>query len=191
MKEGKKVLNTKTLIILVIALLLVASAIGYTVAKYVTTDSSNYSARVAKWDVSVQKASTSLDLFSYVDSGVDYDGKGDERIIAPGTTGSFIYELTNSSEVNASYQVNYTLDEKGVYLQWSADGVTWTDDLNDVTSTAIAMGETVEKKIYWKWAFENDGIAVGQNDVNDTKLGIAGAAAPSLTIEVIFTQEND
>lgn len=190
MKEGKKVLNTRTLIILVIALLLVASAVGYTVAKYVTSDSSNYTARVAKWDVSVKKAAASVDLFAYTDEAVDYDGNGNENVIAPGTSGSFSYELTNNSEVKASYQVIYTLDEAGVYLQWSEDGINWTDDLADVTGASIAMGETVEKKIYWKWAFEGDGAAAGQNDVSDTDLGIAGTAKPTLKIEVVFTQED-
>lgn len=189
-KEGKKQFNSKTLIILVIALLLVASAVGYTIARYVTTDSQYHTARVAKWDVNVQKATASFNLFDYVDASVDYDGNGSELVIAPGTTGSFSYELTNSSEVKASYQVNYTSDEAGVFLQWSVDGINWTDDIADIATTNIAMGETVEKTIYWKWAFESDGIAAGQSDISDTNLGIAGTATPNITIEVIFTQED-
>lgn len=190
MKGMKKVLSTKMLVVIIVGLLLIASAVGYTVAKYVTTDNSVYTARVAKWDVSVEKASTSLELFAYADANVDIDGNGTERVIAPGTSGSFEYELTNSSEVTASYMVDYTADEAGVFLQWSIDGINWTNDLSDVVNTEIAMGATVTERVYWKWAFESDTIAEGQNDVSDTNLGLAGTATPSLTIDVTFVQEN-
>lgn len=192
MKTSKKNLSTKTLVVLILALLLIASAVGYTVAKYISESSDQYSARVAVWDVSAKKATTSVDLFSYTSDTIDVDGNGTEKVIAPGAEGSFSYELTNDSEVAATYAVNYTAEENGVYLQYSVDGTTWTDNLTDITATEIDMGETVTKVIYWKWAFEAEStpVAAGQSDVNDTNLGIAGTATPSITIVVTFVQEN-
>ena len=188
--KTKKFLSTKILVLLIVFLLLIASAVGYTISKYVSANSQTYTARVAKWDVSAQKASTSLDLFSYASANVATSGT--ENIIAPGATGSFSYDLTNNSEVAATYAVVYNANEAGVYLQWSVDGTTWTDNLSDITTTEIAMGATVTKVIYWKWAFEAETtpIAAGQSNVNDTNLGISGTATPSLTIDVTFVQED-
>jgi len=191
MKGTKRFLNSKIAILLIVCLFVVAGAVGLTVSKYVSANqSSTYVARVAKWDVSVGKALTSVDVFEHADANVDYDGNGTEKIIAPGTTGLFTYELTNNSEVAATYAVQYDVDEAGVYLQWSTDGTNWTNDLTSISKTAIAMGETVSKQIYWKWAFEAEAtpIAEGQSDENDTMLGVAGTATPSVTIDVTFEQ---
>ncbi|MDD4839367.1 MAG: hypothetical protein PHE93_01680 [Clostridia bacterium] len=191
MKGTKRFLNSKIAILLIVCLFVVAGAVGLTVSKYVSANqSSTYVARVAKWDVSVGKALTSVDVFEHTDANVDYDGNGTEKIIAPGTTGLFTYELTNNAEVAATYAVQYDVDEAGVYLQWSTDGTNWTNDLTSISKTAIAMGETVSKQIYWKWAFEAEAtpIAEGQSDENDTMLGVAGTATPSVTIDVTFEQ---
>lgn len=176
------------LIVLIVALMVIAAAVTYTVAKYITTENNQYGTRVAKWDVSVEKASSSFDLFATAAAT-----EGSENIIAPGTEGAFTYELTNNSEVKASYSVAYTVSEAGVYLIWSVDGVNWSDNLADISGVAIDMGETVSNTIYWKWSFEGASSAVsnGQTDANDTALGLGGIASPNVGIAVTFVQVSE
>lgn len=193
----------------IISLLLVACMatmcfVGGTFAKYTSTVSAKDAVRVASWNVKASDLAgtgvfaaeaATVDLFqTYEDTNVDVDGEGDEIVIAPGTTGSFKFTLTNASEVTVRYAINYTVDEKEVPIQWSVDGgTTWTTDLADVAasqSTELAFGAAAQTiTVQWKWAFEANTIETGQSDVEDTKLGAAQTLAePTVTIAVTFTQ---
>ena len=199
----KKIRTMRAAALLLVLTLMTSCFVGGTFAKYVSTVTGSDTARVAKWaftadsgsgdtDIDLTTAKTfEFDLFECVDANVDVDGAGDEHVIAPGTSGDISVELTNASEVNAEYTIDYTVDEAGVYIQWSTDGSTWVDEfpLTDVTTpTPINMGASTTITVYWKWAFNGDGIAAGQSDANDTTLGIAGSAAPSVTATVTVTQ---
>lgn len=186
--------------------LVAAALVADTYAKYTTTVSGSDTAIVAKWDVSDGDALANFDIFDvskiYDTNGVtDYTAAGTSDtdvktgttngIIAPGTWGKFSYTLSNDSEVTVAYAVDYTVDEKGVYLQWSTDGTTWTDDLADVTATKIDIDSDKEITVYWKWAYEAETtpVAAGQTDAADTTLGEATTAAqPTITVDVTFTQ---
>ncbi len=207
MKKENKLEKFVTFVILiaVIAVILIAS----TYAKYTKEAAGSDTAVVADWDVSIGFGSGTFDIFD-VSKIYDTDGVTNfatatgasdddvatgttDGIIAPGTWGKFSYTLSNNSQVNATYAVDYTVDEAGVYLLWSTDGTTWTDNLADIPAsdaTKIPMGTTDKKiDIYWKWAFEADSKAVGQSDVNDTALGEATTLAkPKIDISVTFTQ---
>jgi len=207
-KGGKQMRENKfkkfvafALLITVIAIILIAS----TYAKYTKEAAGDDTAIVAKWGVGTDLTSGTFDIFDvskiYDTKGVtDYtqDGTADSDvktgtthgIIAPGTWGKFSYELSNESQVSATYEVDYTVDEDGVYLLWSTDGTTWTDDLADIPATTIPVGTTDEQiDIYWKWSFEADSTAAGQSDANDTALGEADTLAqPTIDIKVTFTQ---
>lgn len=202
MKENKlRKFIAFVLLITVIAVILMAG----TYAKYTKEASGDDTAIVAKWDLGSDFTSDTFNIFDvskiYDTKGVtDFtqDGTSDtdvktgttHGIIAPGTWGKFSYELSNNSQVNATYEVDYTVDEAGVYLLWSTDGTTWTDDLADVTATSIPMGTTdMQIDLYWKWSFEADSKAAGQSDENDTALGEADTLAePTIDIKVTFTQ---
>jgi len=198
MKKENQLVKFTTLVLLIT--IVAISLVSGTYAKYTSTVSGSDTAIVAKWDVSAENvSSTTVDIFAeskiYDTNGVvdgdvtaltatdDADVKnaeeGNNGIIAPGTWGKFSYVLSNNSDVNATYAVDYTVANAGVPLKWSIDGKTWADDLADVEATNINMADadkTVD--IYWMWAFDGD----------DTALGTAGTAAPSITIEVTFEQ---
>ena len=184
--------------VLLILTLLTTSVISGTFAKYTSTASGSDTARVAKWsfkvggtDIATTNTIT-FNLFSTIneeDTTTDETDVKDGKIIAPGTGGSFGVVLTNASEVNATYAVACTADEKTVPLQWSVDGVNWVNDIAalDISATAINMGATANVSLYWKWAF-NDETVTGKNDTIDTELGKVGTAEPTVTLTITATQ---
>ncbi len=201
-EKGDNRLVKFTLLVLLLTILAMCLVFG-TYAKYTTTFSGNDSAVVAKWVVSDGGALANLDIFDvskiYDTEGTDYANGVDDTdvingtdngIIAPGTWGFFTYNLSNDSDVTATYEIDYTVDEKGVYLLWSVDGgTTWTDDLADVTATTLNVGEDVDVTVHWKWSFEADTTAAGQTDAADTALGMAAQpASPTMAIKATFTQ---
>lgn len=114
MKKNKMMRLASALLILV---LLTTSIIGGTFAKYATTDSSQDTARVAKWGVVIEVSS---DLFKseYTGDTTGYEAKAtvktsdaDTKLVAPGTTGKGL-EITNTatSEPEVSYEMRIKLD---------------------------------------------------------------------------------
>ncbi len=189
--------------VLLVAVLLSTCAISGTFAKYTSESTANDTARVAKWNFTVGNDTITtaetftFDLFTtaYTEENVDKDGlENNSVVIAPGTTGSATVALTNGSEVNATYAVEFSANESGVPLQWSVDGTEWVNSIGDlnIASTAINMGGSATISIHWKWAFETDTV-VGEDQSNDkdTALGTAATLAEvSFTATVTVTQVN-
>lgn len=185
-----------TMLVLILTMLSLC-LVSNTYAKYTSTFAGSDTAIVAKWDVSAGDASTTIDLFNsskiYDTNGVtDYTQGGTDDtdvtngtadgIIAPGTWGSFSYSVSNNSDVNATYTVDYTVTAANVPLEWSVDGSTWSTNLSNVSTTALNMGATANVTVYWRWAFNGD-------DSADTALGTATTLArPEVTITTTFTQ---
>ena len=185
-----------TMLVLILTMLSLC-LVSNTYAKYTSTFAGSDTAIVAKWDVSAGDASTTIDLFNsskiYDTNGVtDYTQGGTDDadvkngtadgIIAPGTWGSFSYTVSNNSDVNATYTVDYTVTAANVPLEWSVDGSTWSTNLSNVSTTALNMGTTENVTVYWRWAFNGD-------DTADTTLGTATTLArPEVTITTTFTQ---
>ena len=185
-----------TMLVLILTMLSLC-LVSNTYAKYTSTFAGSDTAIVAKWDVSAGDASTTIDLFNsskiYDTNGVtDYTQVGTDDtdvtngtadgIIAPGTWGSFSYSVSNNSDVNATYTVDYTVTAANVPLEWSVDGSTWSTNLSNVSTTALNMGATANVTVYWRWAFNGD-------DSADTALGTATTLArPEVTITTTFTQ---
>lgn len=185
-----------TMLVLILTMLSLC-LVSNTYAKYTSTFAGTDTAIVAKWDVSAGNASTTIDLFNsskiYDTNGVtDYTQGGTDDtdvtngtadgIIAPGTWGSFSYSVSNNSDVNATYTVDYIVTAANVPLEWSVDGSTWSTNLSNVSTTALNMGATANVTVYWRWAFNGD-------DAADTTLGTATTLArPEVTITTTFTQ---
>lgn len=185
-----------TMLVLILTMLSLC-LVSNTYAKYTSTFAGSDTAIVAKWDVSAGDASTTIDLFNsskiYDTNGVtDYTQGGTDDtdvtngtadgIIAPGTWGSFSYSVSNNSDVNATYTVDYTVTAANVPLEWSVDGSTWSTNLSNVSTTALNMGATANVTVYWRWVFNGD-------DTADTTLGTATTLArPEVTITTTFTQ---
>lgn len=181
--------------------ILTSCLVSNTYAKYTTTVDASDTAIVAKWNVSAEEISQNFSIFDvssiYDTKDADYTNGVDDTdvkngttdgIIAPGTWGKFAFTLENTSEVNATYTIDYTVDEAGVYLLWSVDGGnTWTDDLEDVTDGTLDVNSDESITVHWKWAFESG--ADGQTDEADTALGNSTTdIKPSITINATFTQ---
>lgn len=173
--------------------------VSSTFAKYTSTVTGTGTARVAKWDVTVngQKETAEVDVFTHADANTMVTGADGKKIIAPGTQGSFNVVLSNKSEVTAAFDMSATtVNEAGVPLQWSVDGTNWEDDFADLgvaglTGNIAIGGADVTKTFYWKWAFDaTDNPADGQTDATDTTLGIAGTATPTVSLSAVFTQVN-
>ena len=180
---------------LLVAVLLTTCAISGTFAKYTSKVEGTDAARVAEF--TVDSTVDEIDIFAVskiydTKDNADFTVKADDTdvangttdgIIAPGTWGEFTFEVTDASEVTVNYAIDYTVNEAGVPLQWSVDGgATWTEDLADVSATVLNASASIT--VMWKWDYS----VSADGDTADTTLGVAGTAAPSVKIEVTFTQ---
>ena len=188
--------------------MIVLCLVSGTFAKYTSYFTAEDMAVVAKWEVADGDIERTFDIFKsskiydtkeanyaagaadtdvfQVEAGTDepeQDGK-----IAPGTWGSFTYQLTNKSEVTVNYDVAYTAVEADVPLVWSLnpeDG--WVDDVEELNVNETFTGDTKDITLYWQWAFEDGTEAT---DEADTALGarLEEDITPMITLEVTFTQ---
>jgi hypothetical protein len=192
MKNNKTVkFMALVLFVTILAIILVSG----TYAKYTTSATGSDTATVAKWSIklgnediakSTEKTFT-IDLFSTI---TNTDGseeknvkKTDGTLIAPGTMGSFtLASLKNESEVNAKYNVTYTLaNESGVPLEFTTnkdDESSWKSDFTaiNVSNESLATDATATTAtVYWRWAFTKDTA----RDTSDTTLG---TTTPTVTL---------
>lgn len=183
-----------TLLIAMIALVLVSG----TYAKYTSSASGSDTARVAKWSFNVgendivAKDTFTFDLFKTI---TDTDEKTEtdvvsanaDKVIAPGTSGSFDLVLENKSETSAKYGITYTVtNTASIPVQFSVNGKDWTDNLANVvesdTDTKLAANNgTKTITIQWKWAYDGD-------DTTDVNLGKVGTAKLIVQADVTATQ---
>ena len=183
-----------TLLIAMITLVLVSG----TYAKYTSSASGSDTARVAKWSFTVggtdivAENTFTFDLFKTIK---DTDGKTEtdvvsanaDKVIAPGTSGSFDLVLENKSETSAKYGITYTVtNTASIPVQFSVNGKDWTDNLANVvesdTDTKLAANNgTKTITIQWKWAYDGD-------DTTDVNLGKVGTAKLIVQADVTATQ---
>ena len=182
---------------LLVAVLLTTCAISGTFAKYVSTSTGTDSARVALWKVELEDAAIAdtftFDLFNTVkdsnvtDNETDVKAGEGETIIAPGTSGSFEINLENASEVNAEYDIAYTVtNEDDIPVEFKIGEGEWTSDLAtlDATDVEFNMGATASVTVQWRWAYYVNETA----DAADTELGLDGSATITVDADVTVTQ---
>ncbi len=186
--------------VLLLALVLITSCfVGGTFAKYTSSATANSAtATVAKWSFKVEGTEIAVtgtaptitfDLFSTIKDSNGTDNESDVVTgkIAPGTSGSFVLNVQNSSEVTAKYSIDFTVDKKNVPaavtlpIKFSTDGNTWADDLTDISNAQLAAGASAtDVTVQWKWEFDGD----------HTALGIAAqTAAPTVQVTASITAE--
>lgn len=185
------------------AALLSTCAISGTFAKYTTSSTVTATATVAKWDIElndkdITSTEITFDLFNTV-CDLDADGNvtaGTQdsdvttgKLIAPGTGGMFAFKITNSSEVTAKYEIDFSATLNSVPLEFSADNSNWEtsidglDILNDNAKTVNIDKSDDSVKIYWRWKFEDN------RDTDDTTLGTAETPAQvTVTAKITATQ---
>lgn len=198
--------------LLLVAVLVTSYSVSGTYAKYTSKfQSATDTARVAAWafEIDDQAAANNFefDLFNTVNDTKDSQAEGDvatdESIIAPGTEGEFEIKLENLSEVNAKYEIDYTVERTAaIPVEFSVDnGTTWTTDLVDVAAVEDLENEaqTVLNKdggnktitVLWRWAFEganSSNYTSTQTDTTDTALGITGTDTITVSALVTVTQ---
>ena len=189
-----------TLLVVMIALILVSG----TYAKYTSSATGSDSARVAKWAFNVGGTDIASNTFKFDLFKTIKDSDGNEendvvsangdKVIAPGTSGSFDISLENKSEVSAKYGVKFTVSNgKNIPIQFSTDGNTWTDSLTNIaaddTKTKLAPNGTKTITVQWKWAYEDTNEDTKETtDAKDLALGTAGTATITVSAEVTATQ---
>lgn len=168
-----------------------------TLAKYTQTVSGMDSAKVAKFSYTVKDQAnnvlskdtvTQLALFETADTNV-LDVVGNQKLIAPGTNGSFTITVENTSEVNVedtfaldltntgSIPVYFTYDGKNYSNFLTTNGANVIDGtiadlstaLSNATSEIPMVTGTQDYAINWNWDF--NGKYTGQSDIVDTTLG--------------------
>lgn len=197
MRENK---TLKVALVLLIAVVLTTCTISGTFAKYVSGSTGSDTARVAKWDIKLNGEAWSdtveFDLFTYTDTNVTTTGANDEKIIAPGTEGTFEFSVKNDSEVAAKYSIELDVTNnnnipvefkvgEGAWAAPTAGKVTLKDD------TTLAIGSAADTvTVYWRWAFtgsESTSYTGTQTDATDTALGEAGTA--TITVNATINAE--
>lgn len=185
-----------TVFVAILSLTLVSG----TFAKYTSTVTGSDTVKVAKWEWKINdtnlvtgdegnKTFATNFTFDLFDTIKDTDGNNEADVanglIAPGTQGSFEFTITNSSEVNGTYKLEFTSNEEVAQIQYSIDGTTWKDTIADLTTTDIEldMNSSITIKVQWTWAFDGNDT----NDTNDTNLGL-NPVVHQVKAKIVFTQ---
>lgn len=198
----KSAIMIRVMAVLSVVMMFTMCFVGGTFAKYTSSVNGDDTARVAKWQFNFGADDTQIgqeltfNLFDYTDANVDVNGKDDDaKVIAPGTTGSFVLELENVSEVNATYTIVLSeTNSNQIPIQYSLDGTSWSDSITDLNSSlankTVNIGDHPSYTLYWRWVFEGttSGAHVGQNDTSDTNLGTAGTAEVTVNASITVTQ---
>lgn len=196
----------------VFAAVLSLSLVSNTFAKYVSTNSSTDTARVAKWGVKVTAETKDNNIYeadlSSVDGQISIDGA--TKLLAPGTAVNFAsINITGTPEVEVKVTYEATLELNGwtydgsdyiplVFkvnnVEYSADNV--ADLIDDVENAIESYSRTYDENtnleervleeltVSCYWAFGD-----GSTDVKDTHLGdlAAEGAAPHVNLKITCT----
>ena len=151
---------------------------------------------------------TAIELFkvSYKNANGDITVKsaGNDKVLAPGTDGSYTFDLKNTANKAADYKVwvEATINSNitGMPLQTRMSGQSgwllgsknnWKDakDLDGISTIEhIEPGKSAEYKIYWQWPFEQG------KDEEDTNLGnitIGQEFTYTVTIHTLAAKSTD
>lgn len=211
-------MKSKTLRLGLIVMLLAAitiSIISGTLAKYVKTVTAADKARVAKFEYTVDgldEEKQTINIFNTANDTGIIGNQTNEKLVAPGTQGSFEIVFTNKSEVlvkagytltetNTNIPVVYGYDNKyyssvlpagtSVTIHEGEAAITVEGELDKLAAAIgeaieIANGETKEIEVTWAWAFIGDGTV--QSDDTDRTLGETGTATVELQVNCDITQ---
>ena len=198
-KQRFFMLGIITVLVAVLSLTFVSS----TFAKYTSTVNGSDSARVAKWQFKFNTSDITLYSVEDADQEITFNlfntltsessvSQTDGTIIAPGTSGSFTFNISNLSEVTAQYALDYSVvNTANIPVEYSLDNSTWSKSIDsldvtasDATKLVYLTGKSEDITVYWRWAFyENEA-----GDQADTNLGIKGTDTIEVTLKVILTQ---
>ena len=210
--------TTKLTALLLAGVLATSCFVGGTLARYVTSTSSEDSARVAVWGINADEVTMDLFDATYTVNGVTVAQSEDgDNIIAPGTQKDNYFSIVNLDEnlkPEVMYQISINLDDSeidplilnnpsivwrlddGTYGTWEetkAQVLALSGDASGVKTYApleIAENFKADKthKIGWKWIMDNN------NNVMDTEMGnkaVDGDISAKINIKVTAVQVNE
>ena len=205
----KKNIAMRVAAFLFILTMISTCAFATTFAKYTTSGSTEDTARVAKWGVTVTAAAEET-LFEDTYDGTVISAVTDEDVVAPGTEGTLAsFEVDGTPEVKAQVTYVATLTLEGWTVKDAAgkdycpveitvDGTTYKySDYDNLAGFIAAVegaieaygatynaNETIDDTldITWEWAYSVDDA----HDKLDTALGDL-ATAPTIKLEVTAT----
>lgn len=199
----------KIFVLLLIAMVAVGTYfVAGTYARYASQVTGTSEATVAKWEwkadnVSIDLSSTKTFTFSLFDTVKEVDTTTAEEhvssgVIAPGTGGTVTVVLANTSEVDATYAVAFSVVDAGVPLEFSADGSTWKtaaqiSQLNIAATDIAKVNGTANITLKWRWAFGSSADVTDATNIADTALGIAAQTTPvqpTVTATVTMLQKD-
>ena len=170
-----------------------AAAVSSTAAQLTKAQAQQFDFKVSD-NQNVWSTDTTIELFevSYRnDNGqITVQSADKNKVIAPGTGGSYTFSLNNSSDLNSNYQVWLEADlstgASGIPIEFRMSGSDgWTDgkgewltadELNKITARKnLYSGKSTEYTLYWRWAFER-----GEDSV-DTAYGNMQAGTGNTT----------
>ncbi len=198
---------TVAIVALLVALVLLLAIGGYSLAKYVTSGSSNGEAAVAKWGYTVSTDTSNLFGKNYkanvVSTNTDaaqleVKAADDQNVVAPGTTGSMTFTVNGTAEVASKLNIAVS-DVQDVVLTYGDNAykpVKWTlndgttdvvsngtleavaAELNKIQNVEVNPGETVGKNYTLTWAWAFE----GGNDEADTALGLLASGKTDVKV---------
>lgn len=188
MKKNKMM---RTASVLAVAVLLTTCAISGTFAKYVTSDSVNDHARVAKFGVVVTAdgtlfSNTYKDAPETTDAIITVKSDNGDKVVAPGTNNgadTFKFSITGQPEVDVKVEVKVEFPEAGtekdVFLKQATglpDMTTGDDDTFNLAQDYYPV----------KYSLTKNGTAV----VTDGKLSELATALQAISVEKVDANTN-
>lgn len=178
-------ITSLTCLLTVIVMVLVAG----TYSKYASTVSGTSSSVIASWsflvngeEIAVAGTPKTIE-FGLFNTVLDSNGAEEKDVqagkIAPGTSGSFQFNLENTSDVTVQYSMDFDVtNSSDIPIEFSLDGTGWNKQLDSITpgsDTVMAINGTQAVTIRWRWIFNGDSAV-------DTALGIQ-EPAPTITVK--------
>ena len=206
--------TTKTTALMLAGVLATSCFVGGTLARYVTTTSSEDSARVAVWGINADDVEMNLFASEYDVNGnkvaKSWDG---DKIIAPGTSMSSQFSIVNLDDTLAPevmYEIIVDVDDTEIdqrildnpSIQWKLDNGTWGTWEATKADILALSGDASGRKVYqaleiadefangkthtiaWQWMLDD-------NHAQDTQMGneaTAGDITAKISVKVTARQ---
>ena len=177
-KKNNKVL--KAIIILVLIVTSIA-LVGYAYARYITSQSGDAEAQVAKWSFKVVDGDAStIDVLDFPITRTDNNQEVDRNTIAPGTYGKFEIDIdARGTETILTYEIKIGFTNKPVNLKFYSDEA-MTNEITLDNNGRLVLSEFLSLTdvnyiqpniIYWSWPFETgtvDANGIAEGDAQDS-----------------------
>ena len=161
---------------IMLIMLLITGAGGYTYARYMSQEKGTGSADIANWAFEITKngeETKTINLTSTATKSTLVNGK-----IAPGTAGEFIIALNAiGSEVSVDYKLEFANEKNkpdNIMFTYNGNNYKSLSEIDDITGT-FGVNETKTKiiKISWVWLYQTGSTdsVIEANDKLDTQNG--------------------